>query len=212
MKRSVDEELRRILAHYDRGMMSDSERVMRIAELAIHADFFQHLETVPNSLIPELRDIAEHAPAHPEDCFSVTQSSFRGGVERKTFEQQERSRMYWSARRLREHFFPNRPLPDFDRLKCLGLVHESKQESGTVTIIGAFRDILLIREHPLRLIKPDGETLVTHLVEWGCDRNVDGIRFLQLDSNVSSLDDTPPKTEVWLDRRAVEDVGASPFE
>ena len=220
MNPRIEKHIRRIVELFQRGTVTVREAAPEIAEAAVDPGFFDHLELIPEQLVTELREIAEHAPAHPEDVFH-----FRWGLSRsddvEARYRNARNHIYWSDRRLREHFFPDKPLPAFEPIKLVGAVEASIEVEGEVAVFGEI-DTFIMRRNPVICVRPDGTTLVTSLSR--CDRvrrNADltsdnslvrsyGQIGLFFDDNVRSVADVPPQTEVWVDRTAMSEIPDPP--
>ena len=213
-----------LLRAYDKGIIPDVEASFSIAACAIDSDFFQHLNTIPPEVVQQLRDFAENAPAHPEDShFLLGIICVRPGFDFDIAKQIEREKHYWAARRLREHFFPDRPLPEFEPLIRLGFVDDVTEVDGSIVVFGESVPMLRVRRHPVHLVAPDGQELVTSTagmlkVMRKSDRNsADPIvkrRWrrigLSLENCPLSPDDIPLKPAVWLDRTSVADIPEPP--
>ena len=63
--------IRRLISLFDRGVITRLELTNQIADLAVDRDFFQNIDVLPPDVVLQRREIAEHAPAHPEDCLII---------------------------------------------------------------------------------------------------------------------------------------------
>ena len=221
MSEPVDNRIRRLITLYDRGTITKTELSWGISQSATDPHFFEHIDLVPRELMPQLREIAEHAQAHPEDCLMIHSICTRPGFDYEAYDREQRETAYWSARRLREHFYPDRPMPEFEPLKLAGLVDDSREKDGSVVIFGDIHSHL-IRRNPIHLIAPNGSRIITSATGMGFikdDRDLNssdpitrqyGRHGVYLDDNVKSTSDTPPGTEVWVDRTAVAELPDPP--
>jgi hypothetical protein len=219
--RPVDERIRSLVKLYEKDVITMRELSDQIALWAVYPEFFQHMDLVPSTVISQLQEYAQQAPAHPEDVF-ILRSDCSTGDFNHDAAREERERWYWCARRLRQHFFPNLPLPPFEPITLIGGVTESIEVNGVVFIIGEFGSHL-VRRNPIHLIPPAGPRIVTSVIGEGFikrDGDQDstdtivrqwGHYGLYLGKNVRSPLETPPGTEVWVDRTAVADVREHPL-
>lgn len=210
----VTNRLRRLVNLFNRGVITEHELTSQIADCATDPDFFRHIDLVPPNVIPRLREIAEHAPAHPEDCLRICSICVGPDFDYEAFDRSQRNATYWSALRLREFFYPGQPRPEFQPLKFAGVVEEAIERDGSVVIFGDIQSFL-IRKNPIQLILPNGSKITTSATDMGFIK-LEGVpetsdlmvtRFgrcaVYLDQNVKSPTDIPPKTEVWVDRSHV---------
>lgn len=221
LNESVAEQIRKGIRRYERGIYTKLELVGLIAELALDPEFFHHLDLLPRDVLSQLREIAERAPAHPEDCLFIHAGSYGANFDYEAFDRKQRERGYWSARRLREHFYPNLPMPQFEPLKLAGVVHEAIKVEGSIVIFGDIHTSP-IRKHPIHLITPDGCEIITSATATGfvkqdCDLESPdrttqryGRHGVHLDENVRSPSDIPRGTEVWIDRTAAAEIPPPP--
>jgi hypothetical protein len=214
--------IRRLIQLYVGGGITELELSWQIAECAISPDFFLHLDEIPAKVMQRLREIAAEAQAHPEDYAIIRSVCGSPDFDYETYEREQREVTYWSARRLREFFYPERPLPEFKPLKLVGVVEDAIELDGTIVIFGEIESSF-IRRHPIRLVTPDGRIIVTSASERGFlkqepDGQSDdpyvqslGRLGIWLDRAVGSTSEVPPGTEVWVDRTAVQRLPDPPW-
>lgn len=220
MNPRLEKQIRRAIGLFERDVLTVREAADMIAGAALDPEFFDHLEIIPEQLVTELRRLAEHASGHPEDVFHIRWGGARDAEVEARYREQ-RNCIYWSDRRLREYFFPGKPLPAFEPIKLVGVVDESIEVEGEIAVFGEI-DTFIMRHNPVICVRPDGTKLVTSLSR--CDRvrrDVDlesddsfvrsyGQVGLFFDNNVQSVADVPPQTEVWVDRTAMSEIPDPP--
>ena len=217
----AEDRIRRLINLYSRGAITETELSAKIADCAIDSRFFQHLDIVPDAVMTRLRRIAERAPAHPEDCLIIGSYSATAGFDYDSYDREQRETAYWAARRLREYFYPDSPMPKFEALKLVGAVDDAIESNGTIVISGDIQSHL-IRRNPIHLITPDGRKIVTSSAGLGfIKRDEDqessdpiikryGRHGIYLDQNVKSPLQIPPQSQVWVDRSEVAELPDSP--
>lgn len=215
MSEPIANRIRRLLSLFDRGVITRLELTNQIADLAVDPDFFQNIDVLPPDIVLQLCEIAEHAPAHPEDCLIIGSFSVGLNSDHEEYERELRIVAYWSALRLREYFYPNLPLPKFEPLKLAGVVEEAIVWDGAVAVLGDIQTYW-IRKNPIQLILPNGGTInasasrmivirgqsVLDTTEPSVD-HIAGRHAVCLDQSVKSPSDIPSGTEVWVDRSNV---------
>lgn len=222
MPKALHNRIRRLVQLFDAGTLNEIEFALEIAACTERPDFTMHLDHIPADLMQRLRTIAEEAPAHPEDCLIIGSVYGEPGFDYEAWNRAHREAVYWSGRRLREFFYPDRPLPEFQPLKLIGVVADTLELDGAVVIIGEFKS-MFIRRHPMQLALPDSRTISTAASEIGVfksrhDTESDdpavrewGRRGIKLGGNVTSTSDVPARTEVWVDRSAAQQLPKPPW-
>ena len=210
MVQTIGAKIHKFVSLHNDGTITASELTNALCNFVIESrDFFQHLDCIPPEVLTELRRIAERAPAHPEDCLIIQGITEGPDFDWESYDLGIREGHYWASRRLREHFFPELPMPQFEKMKFAGKVDEVRELDGSVVILGEFSSYL-IRKHPIRLKAPNGQIMITSVTAErliGVDRSATPKQYgelgLWLGHNVKSAEDVAIGTEVWVDRSNV---------
>lgn len=222
MRKALHNRIRRLVQLFDAGQLNEIEFALEIAACTERPDFTMHLDRIPADVMQRLRKIAEEAPAHPEDCLVIGSVHGEPGFDYEAWNRAHREAVYWSGRQLREYFYPDRPLPEFQPLKLIGAVADTLELDGAVVIIGDFKS-MFIRRHPIQLALPDSRTIATAGAEVGYFKSEHdsasedpeirewGRHGIKLGSNVKSTLDIPQGTEVWVDRTAARQLPSPPW-
>lgn len=221
MPRPVADQIRKFLHEYQRGAYTAFDVSTRLGLFAACPEFAELLSEFPENIVKEMREIGMHAPAHPEDSRVIRWGSIavKNGNDDHDFS--SRLEDYWSARRLREYFYPELPLPEFEPLKFIGDVEETIEWDNHIVILGEL-SLRFVRNHPVLLDRPSKSRITTSgkysgRIRMDSDQDSEdpyrrkhGQFGLRLGENVTSVDDVPPGTKVWVDRTAVAEIPPPP--
>lgn len=210
-----ERDFHKLLRFYKRGSYTWQEAIWRFSNLVHSPEFSEHIRLLPEEVLSELRQTGLRAPSHPEDVFIL--HSYCGPEPTPEYEDflcKERLEWYWTARKLREFFFPGLQLPPFEPVKLIGTVEECAVIEGAVVLFGEFQS-WLIRKHPVHCVTPGGQkipiTVVSHgLVKHKHEDSPDAVirRYgrpaLCLGPEVS--EPMPVGSKVWVDRTAASSI------
>ena len=222
MSDSVQQRIQKLLQQYEAGRMTKTEVTIRITQYAYRPGFTQCLSLLPDNVIDRLRDIADKAPAHPEDVCIVGGGTLVINDIKAYYasKRKENERYYWGAKALREHFYPDRPLPEFQVLKEIGVVEKTLMTPEGVAVTGSEEFAMsYIHLNPLRCQPPSGERIDTTfegtVLFDDNDSIVTDVRGLKiwhlnrgiiLGPNVTSPDQIPSGTVLYVDRDKVRHI------
>lgn len=208
----LDWYLQRIIKQFNSGVLARGEIVNSITPYILHPRFRSRIKTLPNTLIEILKELAHDAPAHPEDVWAVLACVVVGPeFNMGAWVHQKCMTDFWRGKLLREYFFPDKPLPDFEEVKCIGIV-ESAIDLESCVVIVADLDWGIIREHPTHITTPQGQKIDTRIF-WRHElfsendrKQLDDLLLYQinsafgLDEHVRFAREIPPESKVWVDR------------
>jgi len=215
---SVEKRLRKLVDMFEHGDLTSRELDWKIWDCVLEPSFFKYLDLLPERSIEALRERANEASAHPEDILIILAGSYlREPTEEEYFASDKAAResCFRIDKRLREHFFPGRPLPAFEAVKLAGVVEESVEIDGSVVVFGEEISSYLIRRNPIQLITPSGRKVITSVQKQRWIKSESDAKShdpitrqagrlgLFLAENVKSAAEIPPKTALWVDRTAV---------
>jgi hypothetical protein len=191
------------------------------------------LNKLPLPLVDSLKQLAECSKAHPEDIeafFFHDWFENYDGVDPEIAKRNGLTIKYWSFLRLREYFQPDSPSLVFEPIRKIGTVSHSLQRHGTTILMGEI-NWCLARQHPVRLNRPNSDTLTVTLEGRKClkgylsspdswdDAIYDPEFFREhitsvykrysypvFSNNLQSPADAPPGTEVYVDRTAAAEI------
>ena len=211
MTKKLKRQIQKLLRDYDRGLWTWHNLVSNISHFAMSEGFFDYMPSLSQEIVENLRKIALHAPNHPEDVEII--ASYCGPWPNPAWEKaldDDRLRCYWSAKKLREFFFPGVPTPSFEPIKLIGKVEESARVGESVVLFGEFEG-WMIRKHPVFCVTPSADKIQVTVTSVGFVRNdlehsTDpfkreyGRLALTLDGTGLGPEQIPAGSEVWVDR------------
>lgn len=214
---SIDARIKSLVSLCERQIIAERSLILHLTYCAAYSQFFDHLELVPERLFPQLREVAQQAPPHPEDSSFVLGLGWSTGSDADPYNRASREQYYWGSRNLREYFYPGLALPHFELIKLIGVVEEVVELDGSIVLFGDI-DTMLVRDNPIELITPFGTKIRTTVIRCESirrDRDAQSSEWqirefgqfaLILADSIKSIAEAPVGTEVWVDRTAVAEV------
>ncbi len=215
MSRAINSRIDKALRAFELGIITRLELKHLLLCLAAYPHFFSRLSDIPRETLEAIVEMSLDAPAHPEDSGMVTTATFESPEAWAAYDSQMRLEHYWACRRLRDHFHPELPLPQFDPEISIGVVDKAVWFEGNFVLLGTFR-CELIRNHPVS-VRHDGLAIPITVVgntsvPCGKYRESEdyvtrtyGYSGLIVDTPDGSLPEGCEGAEVWVDRRSVPD-------
>ncbi len=211
MTKTLKRQIQKLLRDYDRGFYTWHNLLSNISHFAMSDGFLDYMPSLSPEIVEGLRKIASNAASHPEDVQII--ASYCGPWPNPAWEKaldDDRLRCYWSAKKLREFFFPGLPIPPFEPIKPIGIVEESVALDESVVLIGEFKS-WMIRKHPVCCTTPCGDKIRVTVTRVGVtkhDHEGSTAPFkrererlaLTLDGTDVRPEQIPAGSEVWVDR------------
>lgn len=211
LRTKIERQIQRLLRGYTNGIYTWKEIVAQLGGLALSPSFFECVPSLSGEIVSELRRIALHAPSHPEDVLII--HSYCGPLQTEEYEkvlEQERIRCYWSARKLRDFFYPDLQFPPFEVIKLVGTVEECVRIDNSVVLFGEFQE-WLIRNHSVHCVAPNGQIVPVTVVNLGKTKHNHenspdslvrkyGRPSISLDATDLRTEQVPAGSKVWVDR------------
>lgn len=194
-----------------------NELRFRLVPYAVRPEFFELIDALPGDIVSFLKEFAADSPAHPEDVVIGYTGAFNMTPDEwDAFEAQDRLKYYWGCRRLREYFYPELQIPEFQLEKCIGNVQAVCDADGDTVLLGDLQDCY-IRSNPVEIrqngesfpIRTGGRTCVKRESDQQSEDPIIRshgragliVRFLQ-----AAPDEVAIGAELWVDRTAVRDI------
>ena len=213
----TEKEIRGLLKDVDIGA-TEKEIGNKLIEFALIPDFFEHLDLIPE-YIERLKAAAKNAWSHPEDVdiFYLHHPKPTGERLRNMH-----IREYWTHKALRDYFYPDKPLPEFEVIKYLGEVKDTYMYEDSLVIFVNDINHFLIKGHPVICVKPDEAKVVTKDKGFGWfkreqdalsedyNTRIYGTPGIILGPEFRKLEDLPIGSKLYIDREDHKEIPPKP--